>query len=199
MRGIDKITARIEADAAAAAEETLRQAKSRCEELNAEAEQRAQERYWQQAQAGMKSVEERSQRLRSAAEMEAKKTLLVFKQETVAAIFDEVEARILALPEEKYLELLETLALRAVQSGREELVLNGRDRARLGEKLLGRLNKALAAEGRCAELALSTEDGDFKGGLLLRQGNVGVNATVDVLVENAREELASEVARVLFS
>lgn len=199
MNGIEKITARIEADAAAEAAVTAREAQAQCAQIRAEAERKAQEAYWTRAREGMKTVEDRVQRLGRTAEMEAKKTILSFKQETVAGVFDEVEKRLLALPEEEYLDFLAGKAEQAAVSGDEELVLNARDRERLGEKLLALANARLAAAGKKAGLRLAGETGDFKGGLIVRQGDVSVNATVDAMVEQARSDMASAVAVTLFS
>lgn len=199
MIGLDKITARIEADAAADAAASIQEAQAQCAQIRAEAERTAQECYWARAREGMKAVEDRAQRLSRTAEMEAKKAILSFKQETVSGVFDEVEKRLLSLPEEEYLRFLADKAEQAAVSGEEELVLNARDRASLGEKLLALANAGLAAAGKKAELRLAEDCGDFKGGLIIRRGSVSVNATVDALVEQARNDLASEVAVTLFS
>ena len=199
MIGLDKITARIEADAAAEAAASIQEAQAQCAQIRAEAERTAQECYWARAREGMKTVEDRAQRLGRTAEMEAKKAILSFKQETVAGVFDEVEKRLLSLPEEDYLHFLAEKATQAAVSGEEELVLNAKDRAALGKKLLELANSRLAAAGKKAGLRLAEECGEFKGGLIVRQGNVSVNATVDALVEQARNDLASDVAVTLFS
>ena len=42
------------------------------------------------------------------------------------------------------------------------------------------------------------QTGDFKGGLILRRGNIEVNCTAELLVELCRGDMASELAQVLF-
>lgn len=199
MIGLDKITARIEADAAADAAATAQQTREQCARLLADADRQAQDRYWARAREGMKAVEDRARRLAGTADMEAKKSILSFKQETVASVFDTVEKNLLSLPEEEYLAFLTGKAVQAAATGREELVLNARDRATLGEKLVEKANKALAAAGKTAELRLAEETGDFKGGLLVRLDSVSVNATVEALVDQARGDMAAQVAQTLFS
>lgn len=199
MIGLDKITARIEADAAADAAATAQQTREQCARLLADADRQAQDRYWARAREGMKAVEDRARRLAGTADMEAKKSILSFKQETVASVFDTVEKNLLSLPEEEYLAFLTGKAVQAAATGREELVLNARDRAALGEKLVEKANKALAAAGKTAELRLAEETGDFKGGLLVRLDSVSVNATVEALVDQARGDMAAQVAQTLFS
>lgn len=199
MNGIEKITARIEADAVAEAAVILQEAKAQCAQILADAGRAAQERYWERAREGMKSVEDRAQRLGRAADMEARKSVLAFKQETVSGVFDAVQEKLLALPETEYLSFLADKAVGAAVSGEEELILNAKDKDCLGEKLLQTANARLSAEGKKAGLTIAAETGDFLGGLIIRQGNVSVNCTVDALVTQARNDLAADVAAVLFS
>ena len=49
-----------------------------------------------------------------------------------------------------------------------------------------------------AKLTLSDETGDFKGGLILRRGNIEVNCTAELLVELARGDMSAEIAGLLF-
>lgn len=199
MNGLDKITARIEADAVAEAAAIIQEAKAQCTRILADAERAAQDRYWERAREGMKSVEDRAQRLNRAADMEARKSVLAFKQEVVSGVFDEVEKRLFSLPEEEYLRFLSDKAVQAAVSGEEELILNAKDKASLGQKLLDAANARLAEMGRKAELRLAAGAGDFRGGLIVRQGNVSVNCTVEALVAQARNDLAADVAATLFS
>lgn len=199
MNGLERITERIESDAAAAAARRLEAAREECEKLAAQAEQTAQERYWAGVRSGVKTVEERSQRLARAAEAEAKKTILAFKQETVDEVFDEVQRRLLALPEEEYLAFLCAQATEGLKSGDEEIVLNARDSELYGPRLLALLTEKLEAHGITASLRLSEEPGEFRGGLLVRRGNVTGNGTVEALVGLARQEMRMEVGEILFS
>lgn len=199
MNGLDKITARIEADASADAAAIVREAKERCTQILAEADRASQDRYWECAREGMKSVEARTQRLSRAADMEARKTILAFKQETVSSVFDRVREQLLSLPRAEYLDFLTEKVHQAATVGDEELILNEKDRKELGPELLGRAGKRLAERGLTPALRLSEETGDFPGGVIVRRGDVSVNCSIDALVEQARSDLAAEVAATLFS
>ena len=48
------------------------------------------------------------------------------------------------------------------------------------------------------KLRLAKETGSFKGGLILRRGNIEANCTAELLVDLCREEMAAELAGVLF-
>ena len=157
MNGIDKITARIENE--------------------------AQEGYWEKVRQGVKSAEDRVQRLAKTADMEARKSVLSFKQSIVAEAFDKAEAKLNGLSGEEYVAFLAALAARAAATGTEEIVLTGADRT---------------AYGRTGSLTLSDQAGGFARGLVCRQGSVSVNCTVEALMAQAREDMASDVAAELF-
>lgn len=198
MNGIDKITARIEADAVAEAAALAQETQSRCAQIAADAEKQAQERYWLRVREGMKSVEDRAARLASTADMEAKKSILAFKQETVASAFDAAKAQLLSMPKAEYAAFLADKAAAASVSGDEELIFNAKDRESCGADVTAAANAALAAAGKTAALTMAAETGDFCGGLIVRRGSVTTNCTVDALLEQARETMAGEIAALLF-
>ncbi len=199
MNGIDKITARIESDAAAEAAVMAQDTESRCAQIRADAEKQAQEHYWARLKQGMKGIEDRSARLASTADMEARKSILAFKQETVVSVFDRAERELLSMPRADYIKFLTDKAVAASVTGREELVFNAADKKSVAEKVLAAANKALESAGKTAELTAADDTGRFAGGLIIRQGSIETNCTVEALMEQARENMAAEVAALLFA
>ena len=120
--------------------------------------------------------------------------MLALKQQMVGEVFDKAFHMLVNLPEAQYVAFLARLAARASSSGDEEIVLNARDRAAVGEKVLAAAN-ALIPNGK---RTLSADTGAFAGGLILRRGSVEANCTVELLIELARGEMSSDIARVLF-
>lgn len=199
MNGLDKITARIETDAVADAARMAEQAQAQCGVIRAEGETRAQESYWKKVREGVKDTEDRVQRLAKAADMEARKSILSCKQKIVAEAFDKAEAKLRALSGDEYVEFLAGQAARAAVSGREELVFSAQDRESCGEKVVKRANALLAEAGKTGKLTLSAENGDFSGGVIVRDGSISVNCTIDALMTEARQNMASQAAAELFS
>lgn len=198
MKGIDKITARIESEAIARAADIAEKAQERCKAIAAEGEAKAQEQYWQRIQAGAIAAEERSQRLAKAADMEARKSILSYKQTIVADTFRLAEEKLRALSGEEYIAFLASLAARGASTGEEEIILSGKD-AGIGPKVLAGANALLQMAGKTAKLTLSPQVGDFEAGLILRQGNISVNCTVEALMAQAREDMSAVVAAELFA
>jgi V/A-type H+-transporting ATPase subunit E len=199
MNGIDKITARIEADAVADAARIAQEAQAQAETIKADGDKKAQEHYWQKVQQGVKATEDRASRLAKAADMEARKNILAYKQSVITEAFDRAEKRLLSMSGDEYINFLAGQAARASVTGKEEIVLSRQDKKTYGSKVVAKANSLLATMGKGGKLTLADGEGDFSGGLVLRQGNVSVNCTVPALMDQARETMASVVAAELFS
>ena len=199
MNGIDKITARIETDAVADAARIAGEVKTQCETIRAEGEKKAQEGYWEKVRQGVAAAEDRVQRLAKTADMEARKSVLSFKQAIVTDAFDRAEAKLNALKGDEYVSFLAALAARAAVTGTEEIVLSAADKAAYGPKVLAQANASLKKAGKTGALTLSAQEGSFARGLICKQGSVSVNCTVEALMAQAREDMASDVAAELFA
>ena len=227
MKGLEKITARIEQDSHAEIEAVLRQAD---EAAAAVRSQYADEAAAASAKAdgeAARVARERLERLESAARMEERSMVLSAKQALIDRAFAQAAQQLLELPQEEYTELLAKLAARSAKTGREEILLNSRDRAAVGAAVVARANQLLAKEaapalpeelkesraGRIidkvvtgasailqgtAMLTLAGETRDITGGLILRDGRVETNCSFEVLIHLQGDALSAEVARVLF-
>ena len=203
MNGIDKITQRIGADTQAEIDRILADAAAQAEA--------AADKFRTQAEAedrdllakSERAAAEREERLVSAAQMEARKTLLTAKQEMVERAYQRALEKLRSLPQEQYVELLAALLVRASSTGREEVVFSPEDREGAGKAAVARANELLAtgvsafAQGT-AMLAVSEETRDISGGFILKDGRIEVNCTFDALVRAEREQTAGEVAKLLF-
>ena len=112
---------------------------------------------------------------------------------TISEVFT-VLFRLIGLPEEQYVDFLAALAAKASVTGEEEILLNARDRAAVGGKVVEAANARLSG----GKLTLAEDCGEFAGGLILRRGNVEANCTAELLVELCRGEMSSELAGMLF-
>ncbi|MDO4354175.1 MAG: V-type ATP synthase subunit E [Clostridia bacterium] len=198
MNGIDRITDRIEADAREQAKAIIAEAEAKCAEIRKENEKKAQERYLELIRNGTKDCESGLERRKSAAEMDAKKSVLALKQDCVAEAFDMAKRRLADMPKDSYVGFLASLAASAAADGSGEIVLSARDRERCGKAVLERANAALAAKGLTPALTLAADSREISGGLILRQGGVEVNCSIEALVEALKGPMTADVARTLF-
>ena len=191
MKGTEKIIAHIRSDAKEQSDAILAQAEQQCASIRSDYEAQAKELYKERIRVGVNSCQDRVDRI---ARMEAKKGVLALKQQMVGEAFDKAFDMLVSMPEAEYTTFLAKLAAKASATGDEEVVLNARDRAAVGEKVVSAAN-ALIPNGK---LTLSADTGAFAGGLILRRGSVEANCTVELLIELARGEMSSDIAKVLF-
>ncbi len=194
MKGTEKIIAHIEADANARADAIIKEAEAKAAATREAYEQKAKEAYAEKIRAGVKANQDRLESMERLARMEGRKAILALKQDMVNESFDLAADKLVKLPEAQYVAFLAKLAAQASVTGDEQIVLNARDRETVGEKVVAAANEKLAG-GR---LTLAPETGDFKGGLILRRENIAVNCTAELLVDLCRDEMAAELAGVLF-
>lgn len=230
MNGIEKITARIETDAKAEVAEILREAEEKAAAIREQYKAQAQAEAKAAEAAGKEAAKRQAERLESAAQMEAKKRLLAAKQACLNDAFDKAQEKLLALDEGEYAQLLAKTAVQASKTGKEEIILNARDRERVGPQVVAWANTLLAeaAAPKAAEkagkvggkagavlsavvtganallqgtamLTLAQDTREMAGGLMLRDGNVEVNCAFETQLRVLREEMAAEVAGILFS
>ena len=196
MKGIEKITARIESDGKAETVQMLKEAEEKAAALLAGYKAKAEEETAAAVEAGKEAAVHQAERLESAAHMEAKKQYLAAKQACLDEAFAKAQKQLLALPDDKYAELLAKMAVKASATGKEEVLLNAKDRKRVGEQVVAKANELLRRKGK---LTLAEDTRPMEGGLTLRDGNVEVNCAFDTLVRLQKAETAGEVVKKLFS
>ena len=193
MDGMEKITARMEADAQRALAELRGQTDRQLAALREESGTRAgQERRAASARAEQ-AARERYERLCSAAEMETRKLTLRAQQEVLAEAYDLALRQLCEMPKEKYLDLMVRLLKRAVSTGREELLLSEKDRGEIGQELLERANRELGAS-----LTLSDRCAPIRAGFLLSSRECDVNCSFETLLALSRERTERGAAQILF-
>ena len=192
MKGTEKIIAHIAADANAQAGAILAEAEAKCADIKAKYEEEASRLYSDRIREGVKACQDQEDGALRISRMEARKSVLAVKQEMVEKSFDLAQEKIVSLPEDRYVAFLAGLAKNASVTGDEEVILNERDRAAVGEKLV----KAINAGG--AHMKLSDETRDISGGLILRRGSIEANCSVELLVDLCKGEMASKLADILF-
>lgn len=197
MEGMDKITARIIADAEREIAEIQRENDEKIEALTAEAQSAAEQESLELLTRGRRAAEERRERLSSSAAVECHKLELAAKQELLEETFAAAVEQLCSLPRGKYLALIASLAAEAAEGG-EQMILSPRDAEQYGTEVIAMANTALRAAGKRGELTLSAETRPIPGGFILSSGDVELNCAFDTLVRLRREKLEKEVAKILF-
>ena len=228
MNGIEKITARIQADAKAEAGQILQEGEQRAAAVKAGYQDQAEKESKALRQEGEAAAQRQFERLESAAGMEARQQLLGAKQACLEEAFAKAQEKLLALPDGEYAALLARMAVKAARTGREEIILNARDRKRVGTQVASQANALLAQASAPAAakemkgskagdllskvvtganaliqgtalLTLSEETREMAGGLILRDGSVEINCAFETQLRVLRESMAADVAAILFA
>lgn len=198
MKGVEKITERILAEANEAADNAKSEAEAKAKEILEEFEGKAKQNYEQLVANGRIEAAAAAERKVRTAKLQAKKDILGTKQEFIDRAYTIAQESILALPEDEYVSLLAKKACEASVSGEEAVILNEDDRSALGQKVVEAANALLAAAGKKASLVLSDETANMTGGLFLKQNDVSVNCSIDSIIGTFREDMDIEIAKVLF-
>ena len=196
MTGIEKIIARLESEAGAELDALKAETEAQREAVLAEYRAKAEQLYESNIKSGKTACALRGERLQSAADMEAKKRMLAFKQELVGQVFDAAAERIIHLPQKDYISFLAAQAVKAAQTGTEELIFNAKDAKEVGAEVVKAANAKLGAKGK---LSLSAQTRKIPGGVIVKRGDIEANCAVDMLVQLQRATLASQVAEILFA
>ncbi len=194
MTGIEKITERIRRDAQSEIDALLLEAEKAADSVRAEAEAKAEQRLSAGRRQNAEAAQHRESRLISAAEMEARQQLLAAKQEALEEAFSLAQQRLLALPEEEFIELLAGFAAREGESGKEELLFSEDAKTRIGAKVVARAN-ALRADAAFT-LAEETRETD---GVILRRGRIESNGSIAIALRERKQKMAAEIAEILFA
>ena len=111
----------------------------------------------------------------------------------MARAFQRAVEQLCALEDEPYAQLLARLAASAAETKQEQIILNERDRARVGARVVEEANRLCSGS-----LTLAEECRPIVGGLILSQGKIEVNCALDTLAALRRNELAGKASALLF-
>lgn len=127
------------------------------------------------------------------AELDAKRIDLGTRRRLVEEAFAASLHQMAELPQDLYLDFVTNLLGQAVSTG-QETVLTGKNERYLTQGWLDSYNAQ-----HNTSLTLSSERLPMSGGFVLRNGNIDTNCSWEMLLENIRSDIESEVVKKLFS
>lgn len=183
---IESITTRIQDEARAYAEALLKDAAAQADGLLDDARIEA-DKIMEDAKArAEKDSKLLVERKESVAGLEARKMQLGAKQDIIKESFNRALEKLRNMDEADYFNFI-TGQLAEFSEG--EIRLNSDDLSKFGAKL---------TELYAGKLTVSDTPIDIKGGFKLQQGDVSINASIEKLIEDQKEKLTGEIARMLF-
>ena len=193
MNGIETIIQRLNTDAKAETDALLDKARQDAAAVTARCQAQADKETADLAARNQRAAAEREERLVSAAQMEARKTILAAKQAVMEEVYAKALEKLRGLPQDRAVEVLASLLNEAAPQGKGEVLFSAQDRETVGRAAVDAAN---AQNG--GQLTLSDETAGIPGGFILRNGSIEVNCAYDTLIRLQKTETAGQVARQLF-
>ena len=158
MNGIDTIIQRLNIDAKAETDALLEKARQEAAAVAARYQAQADKEAADLAARNERLAAEREERLISAAQMEARKTVLAAKQAVMEETYAKALEKLRNLSETRYVEVLTELLLQAAPHGVGEVLFSAQDRETVGQAAVD------AANGKSGgKLTLSGETAPIQG------------------------------------
>ena len=193
MNGIETIIQRLNTDAKAETDALLDKARQDAAAITTRCQAQADKETADLAARNQRAAAEREERLVSAAQMEARKTILAAKQAVMEEVYAKALEKLRSLPQDRAVEVLASLLNEAAPQGKGEVLFSAQDRETVGRAAVDAAN---AQNG--GQLTLSGETANIPGGFILRNGSIEVNCAYDTLIRLQKTETAGQVARQLF-
>jgi V/A-type H+-transporting ATPase subunit E len=168
-----------------------------CSRIAADASQKSES-------AGKKIISDNEQRISRGkdklyvlANIELNKKLLAEKKSLVEESFETAFEKIKNLSVNQLKSFVKKLIVSAVETGGEDIVLSKGDIKKLGNKFVDEISGDVSRKiGR--KVRLKVLAGDIPGGFIIRQGKKEKNYTLEMIFRRAKEDMETEVAKILF-
>ena len=127
------------------------------------------------------------------AELDAKRIDLGVRQRLVGEAFDAALKQLVELAPDKYVKFADKLMAQAVSTGKE-VVFVGKNEKHLDQRWIDGYNAS-----HNSSLTLSSEKLPIAGGFVLRNEKIDTNCSWEMLLNDCRADIETEVAKRLFA
>ena len=194
MTGLESIINQIAGDGQREADEILAEAKKQADAVAEDYKAQGAEKVRAVLKDGERKAQDIRDRAQSAAELEQRNQMLVFKQELIGQAVSAARAALEDAPDNEYFDTLLALYKRFAREGKGEMHLNQKDLDRLPDDFLKQMHQAVPG----AQVVISPRAYPVESGFLLDYGGVDINCTFRAIFEDAYEELRDAAGKLLF-
>jgi V/A-type H+-transporting ATPase subunit E len=132
------------------------------------------------------------------ANLKAKKTILLEKQNIIEDVFDKALEIILKLNDREYHNFIKKLISDNIEIGDETIFIGSSDQRKISQSFIEDINKELKSKGEKGELKLSASHLTIKGGVIIGSGKIRKNISLELLLKDVREESEMQIIKILF-
>ena len=198
MSNLEKLAAKIIADANIKAEAMIKEAKDN--------EKLLVEKKTKEAELVKKQMIEKtkveavmvSRRIISNSQLTVRNEKLVAKQKMIDEVFESALEKLMGMNDNEYLGLIKRYLLSMPIAGNEEIILPGKYKSIVSDEYLSEINVSLKTNGKIGELKFSSDARDIKSGFVVLKNGIEINNTFESLVNSLRDELEPEIVNGLF-
>ena len=198
MEGLDKIKEKILKDAKHEADEIIKKAELRAQQIAEQAEKASADKRRALDEQAKKDAQEEKRKTLAMIQLDMRKEQLAVKQKMIDLAFEKTFNRLHNLEGKEYENMILDMMERGIETGTEEIILSANDRKKFKPEILKILNDRLSKKGIKSNLKLSDEVRKIRGGFILKRQGVEVNGSIESLIRLEREEIESKVAAILF-
>lgn len=195
MNNIESITNKIAADAKALSEQKLLEAQQEAQEILKDYQAQAEQVKTQAQAKAQKEAAAIAERVDSQSALVRRNLMLQYKRQAIEQAFDKALEQLCSIPKDKQIALLSTAAAKYVSSD-AQIILNKEDSAAFGNELIAKITEKLHENNKNYTVTLA-QPGSMKGGMIVAEDKIETNLTYEILVQNMRDELEGEVAKIL--
>ena len=127
------------------------------------------------------------------AELDAKRIDLGVRQKLVGEAFDAALKQLVEMAPDKYVKFADKLMAQAVSTG-QEVVLVGKNEKHLDQRWIDGYNAS-----HNTSLTLSQDRLPIAGGFILRNDKIDTNCSWEMLIDDTRADIETEVVKRLFA
>ncbi len=192
----EQVVEKILSEAKVQAQQIKAEGRKKCSEQQAELDQQMDSYKKETEVLAQKAGRDKKAHLLAAARMDISKQFLAEKRRLLDVVLEQACSQVQALPEKEYTQFWASLLVKAVETGKEEVIVD-KNETRLDQSFIKQVNRQLGP-GYHGNLRLAVEKQDIGGGFILRNDKIKNNVSLRVLMAQARSELEIELAKDLF-
>ncbi|MBN1164879.1 MAG: V-type ATP synthase subunit E [Candidatus Krumholzibacteriota bacterium] len=192
---IENIINKIDEETDQAVRDILDEGRSRAGQIKEEYLARAGRLAAELREQAEKKARDEEKRLIVSAQLEMRKETLGKKRELLDGLYREAKSRIGTISSDDYREIIKTLIQRKAISGREEIVVGSAQADLFTDDFIESIRSGFPGGG---QFSLAAEPGSFTWGVVLREGRRLIDLSLEVILEQLREDIESRLAAFLF-
>ena len=196
MSGLDEILTLIEEQQKQTEESIIKAARKKAESILSEGNEKADKAYKDYLDNAKISAEKEFENSCVSVDSSMKRKLLSCKVGLINDTIEKTIAKLKALPDKEYFELLIRLISRHIRPGKGILSLCSNDLNRLPSDFGKQITDLAAKDGGSIEL--SKEPADIEDGFILSYGLISENCSFRAIIEADKDEIRDTAARALF-